>query len=250
MRDCMTFVEAIENNVYAYPLFHAWSRAEGYDGPDLLWALSDIPDARYNSVGRSNLRDDEADDAIEAAIARARAKNVSLMWWVGPSSRPADLGRRLVAHDFTHTADRPGMAAQLEPRQAHSPAVVIERVRDREMLRVWNDVPGLGEERYAFYAEHPDSFHHYIGHVDGAPVATASLFFGGGAAGIYNIHTKPEWRGRGIGGSLTIAAMNDARELGYPYAVLLANLKSAVLYARLGFVEHCRVGIYVRAYDR
>jgi GNAT superfamily N-acetyltransferase len=247
--DRVTAVEAIENNLYAYPLFHAWSRAESYDGPDLLWALSDIRIPMFNRLGRANLREDRADAAIDAAVTRARAKHVPLQWWVGPSSRPLDLGERLRARGFVHTRDLRGMAAHLDSKRTQShavQAVQIERVRDREMLRVWNGVPQLSDERYAFYAEHlGSSFRHYIGHAGGAPVATGSLFLGGGAAGIYNIHTKREMRGRGIGAALTAVAMNDARELGYASAVLLANAQSAVLYARLGFVEDCRVGNYL-----
>lgn len=244
----MTPVEAIENNAYAFPLFHAWSRAEGYDGPDLLWTISEIPAPYFNRLGRANLEDDEADAAIEAAIARARAKNVSMVWWVGPSSRPAGLGARLVAHGFKQTFDLPGMAAKLKAELAYSPALDlhIERVRDRERLRVWNDLPHFSEERYAFYAEHLNaSFRHYVGYIGGVPVATSSLFFGGGTAGIYSVFTLEEMRGRGIGAALTRAAMNDARELGHGEAVLLARPQPAELYARLGFVEHCRFGTYL-----
>src|SRR5258707_912878 len=145
----VTPAEAIENNVYAYPLFHPWSRAEGYEGPDLLWTISDIAAPYFNRIGRANLGQNEADAAIAAVIARARAKNVSLVWWVGPSSRPADLGRRLVAHGFRHTVDLPGMAAELEVEQAASAPLAshAERVRDGETLRLWNALPRLSEER-------------------------------------------------------------------------------------------------------
>lgn len=243
----MTPVDAIENNLFAYPLFHAWSRSESYEGPDLLWSLTDIKLPIFNRAGRAHLRDEDVDAAIDVVTTRARAKNVPMLWWVVPSSRPSDLGRRLQARGFTHTRDLKGMAAPLDAERTQSSVVHIERVRDREMLRMWNDVPQLREERYAFYAEYLDSpaFHHYLGFLDGVPVATGSLFLGGGAAGIYNIHTKADLRGRGIGTALTTAAMNHARELGYASAVLLANPKSAVLYARLGFVEHCPVGNYL-----
>ena len=242
----MTPTEAIENNVYAFPLFHAWSRAEGYDGPDLLWALSDIPAPYFNRVGRANLRESEAAAAIAAAIARARAKKVSLVWWVGPSSQPVDLRQRLVAQGFRHTVDVVGMATELERELAGSLLVRVERVRDRELLRVWDDIPRLSEERYGFYAEHLDaSFRHYVGYVDGVPVGTSSLFFGGGTAGIYSMFTVEEMRGRGVGTALARAAMNDARRLGYRQVVLLARLTAAGFYARLGFAEHCRFGNYL-----
>ena len=245
----MTPVEAIERNLYAFPPFHAWSRAEGHDGPDLLWTSSEIPTPYFNRVGRANLREDEADAAIAAAIARARAKNASLMWWVGPSTRPADLAQRLEAHGFQQTIEYPGMAMELEaePTVPPVPGLRIERVRDLAMLRVWNDLGGFPEERYSFFAEHFDpSFHHYLGYMDGVPMSTSTLFLGGGVAGIYSVFTREDLRGRGIGAALTYVGLHDAYALGHRQAVLAARPKSAVLYARLGFVEHCRFSIYVR----
>lgn len=243
----MTPSDAIEANAWAFPLFHRWSRAEGYDGPELLRTLSDIPAAYFNRVGRANLRADEADAAIEDVIGSARAKNVSVLWWVGPSSRPLDLGTRLVAHGFAHTADCPGMAKDLlaaEPPPRRD--LRIERVRDREMLRVWNALPGFGEERLDFYAEHLNSsFFHYVGYIDGEPVGTSTLFIGAGIAGIYGMFTPEAMRGRGVGAALAGAAMSEARALRHRQVVLLSRPSAAGFYSRLGFVEHCRFGIYV-----
>ena len=245
----MTELEAIEANLFAYPLFHAWSRAEGYDGPDLLWAISDIPAALFNSVGRANLGAGAADEAIEGLIARARTKRVPLLWWTSPSSKPADLARRLEGHGFRHVGELPGMA--LERAQGagggaqENSELRIETVRDAEMLKIWNDVPEGSAERYAFYAEHLGAFRHYIGYADGRAVATTSLFFGGGTAGIYNVYTAPAMRSRGFGAALTRAAVSDACDLGHRLVVLQATQDSAPLYRRLGFVEHCSIGHYL-----
>jgi len=240
----VTELEAIEANLFAYPLFHAWSRAEGYDGPDLLWAMSDIPAALFNSIGRANLGEDAADAAIEGLIARARVKRVPLLWWTSPSSKPADLTRRLEAHGFKHSGELPGMAMEADHPRPND-AIHIETVRDAEMLKIWNAVPDGSAERDAFYAEHLGSFRHSIGYVDGRAVATASLFFGGGTAGIYNVYTVPAMRGRGFGAALTRAAVNDACGAGYRRVVLQATRDSAPLYRRLGFVEHCSIGHYL-----
>jgi ribosomal protein S18 acetylase RimI-like enzyme len=239
---------AIEANLFAYPLFHAWSRAVCHDGPDLLWTLSDIPQPLFNSVLRARLTEDDADPAIEAVIARCRARRVPVLWWTGPSTTPADLPERLLAHGFVHAGDNPGMARSLPAAvngEGDRRGVTVRRVRDLDDLRVWNAVPGGIEARFDFYAETMNAMRHFIAFVHGTPAGTATLFPGAGAAGIYNVFTQPELRRRGIGEALTAAALDDARELGLDLAVLQASALSASLYRRMGFVESCTIGHYV-----
>lgn len=241
-------VAAIEENMFATRLFHRWSHAqEAHDGPDLLWVVTDIPTPLFNSVLRANFSDDEADAAIEAAIARCAARNVPMLWWTGPTTRPHDLGERLVAHGFRHDSDNAGMALALELlEEAPVPdGLTISRVCDRETLKIWNDVPKGLDVRYEFYAEQGDAYHHYLGFMRGEPVAISSLFPACGVGGISNIFTVPEARGRGIAPAMTTAALRDARELGYDVAVLQSTRKSTAMYARLGFRDYCTISHYV-----
>ena len=82
---------------------------------------------------------------------------------------------------------------------------------------------------------------HYLGLLDGAPVATASLFIGAGVAGIMYVSTLPAARRRGIGAAVTLAAMLDARDLGYRIGVLQSSNQGYPVYRRLGFVEVCKI---------
>ena len=239
-------IEAIESNLFAYPIFHRRARTESHDGPELLWAISDIPAPLFNSIGRANLAGDEADVTIESLIARARAKRVSLLWWTSPSTRPLDLGERLEAHGFKRVGELPAMVLE-EEGQAGLPVLhlEIELVRDLGMLKTWNGVFEGSDARFELYAAHLDSFRHFVGFVDGRAVATASLFFGGGTAGLYNLYTVPDARGRGYGAALTEAAIRAARDEGPMPIILQATPLSPPLYRRLGFVEHCTIGHYV-----
>jgi ribosomal protein S18 acetylase RimI-like enzyme len=46
-----------------------------------------------------------------------------------------------------------------------------------------------------------------VGRVDGVPVACSLGFIGAAAVGIYGVGTVPEFRGRGYGSAVTLAAM-------------------------------------------
>ena len=75
----------------------------------------------------------------------------------------------------------------------------------------------------------------YLGLLDGEPVATAEATVHDGAAGLYNIATRAEFRGRGIGSMLTWRPLSDARNAGCDLAVLQASPDGVPIYRRLGF---------------
>ena len=79
----------------------------------------------------------------------------------------------------------------------------------------------------------------YLVREQGAAVATAGLFLGSEVAGIYFVATVPEARRRGFGAAVTVAALQDARTLGYRTAVLQASPMGHSVYRRLGFEDHC-----------
>lgn len=256
--DDSDLASAVEENAVEFLL--AMGRTGGGDerrDGRIHWTIGGSPIGYHNAVVRADLAPEDADAAIVESQEAMRAAGVPGSWHVGPSMRPDDLGERLEAHGF-EAAPEPGMAADLEdvPEMGMSPGLTVERVVDAMGMDGFEAVlaAGFGEgppearwvrttyERIGLGDD--TSWRHYVGRLDGKPVATASLFFAAGVAGIYFVCTVPELRRRGLGAAISRHAMLAARELGLRTAVLGSSPMGHRVYERLGFREICPVVVY------
>jgi GNAT superfamily N-acetyltransferase len=85
-----------------------------------------------------------------------------------------------------------------------------------------------------------DSLTMLVGTVRGEPTGSAAVFVSAGVAGIYNIATVPQARGRGIGAAMTWAAVRAGRETGATCAILQSSEQGAPVYTRMGFATPTR----------
>jgi GNAT superfamily N-acetyltransferase len=251
-RSPSALVTAIEDNMVAF--FRASTQAEVHDEPYLLWWMTDSPWDSFNMLFRAKLTPETVNATIETVIARARARHVSLAWWTGPATRPATLGLTLESYGFTQE-ELVGMAVDLQalPEARPVSGLVIERVSHAETLRQWGHVYALGFDMPSeaaeswlagmdFAAQH--FLRHYLGSIDGVPVAISSLCLAAGVAGIYSVATLPHFRQRGIGAAMTLAPLREAQTQGYRTGILQASAQAFTVYARLGFREYCKIGAY------
>ena len=77
-------------------------------------------------------------------------------------------------------------------------------------------------------------WHHYLGRLGIEPVATAALFFGAEVAGVYCVSTVERARRRGIGATVTLAALQEARDPGSSVGMLGSSEMGHSVYRRLG----------------
>jgi ribosomal protein S18 acetylase RimI-like enzyme len=262
---------AVEENLFA--LFRAMVAVlpdgEIAEGERLSRHLTFPHNPMFKGVWATRLEPEDVDAAIDETIGWFEARAAPFFfWWTGPGTRPSDLGERLMARGLISmeeqqrelapgivqtAAGAPGMVADLhrmnEAALKQVPeAFVIEEVADEAALHAFRDVfvevyeipawagqawvdatlsAGIGRTPWKMY----------LGRLGGAPVATNMLFNGGGVASVYAVGTVPAFRGKGIGGAITLRPLLDAREMGYRHAVLFSTEMGVGAYERIGFVR-------------
>jgi ribosomal protein S18 acetylase RimI-like enzyme len=237
----------------SFTCFSGVPGVEVYRGEDMIRIASPgIPNWLTNTVCRCRLSPDNADTAINETGEYFRARGVKPYWRLCPGDTPSDLGGRLVKSGFSLIEEQPAMAVDLRKlnEDVTTPAgFVIERVPDAATLEEkhgWIRRLGAGRSLgtllmglWTAYGFDPDSeWQHYVGLLNGEPVAWASLFCATGVAGIYAVGTLPEARGQGLGSAMTLRPLLDARHKGYRVGVLQSSAMGYNMYRRLGF-ETC-----------
>ena len=262
--DASILVRANEANLYALsPFSHDWPDATKYAGLDLSWCVTGIPFPWCNVAFGARLDPEHVDEAVNAFVAEGEKRNVPLFWWVGQESRPADLGDYLGDYGFAPWGESTLMAADLYALKegvAGPRGLSIRQVEDRESLRIWCRTTAEGFAIQGSAGALLEWFEggvdlglpllFYVAYMEGRPVATSLLLLAEGVAGIYFVATLPAARRRGIGYSVTLEPLREARRMGYGVGVLQASNAGAPVYRKMGFLESCKMRSYVRMTGR
>lgn len=220
---------------------------------DLVLADSGLACDTFNFVCRARLHEAGARAAAAAAVRHFAQVERPFSWWVGPADRPASLGATLGDLGLAPAEGELAMSLPLDALPADVGPVEgleVRRVRSEAELRAFADLSAANwsppdAHVLEFYrrtapallqAASPQWY--YLGYLEGRPVATAEATVTDGTAGLYNISTRPEFRGRGIGSRMTWQPLHDARAAGCDLAVLQAAPDGVSIYRRLGFAAY------------
>jgi len=253
-------VRAIEENLFEgfATIASYMPQASWREGREALTFRSGIPFPLFNGVFRAQLGGADTKAKIEEIMAEFKEGGVPMIWWTGPATAPAGLGEELEGAGLQHSAEMPGMAVDLEELTEFPspPGLTIERVTDKslkaycEVLVKGFGMPDIVGATFLDVFSRTDlggelPWRLYLGRLEGEPVATSACALVAGVAGIYNVSTVGEARRGGIGATMTLAPLIEARALGYRAAILHSSEMGVNVYRGLGFREYCRVSHYV-----
>jgi ribosomal protein S18 acetylase RimI-like enzyme len=243
-----------------------YGRGQGctlYTAPDVVWFYSGIQDPLFNGVIWAEMERDAVGGTVDRLHAEIDAHGVPALWWVGPRSRPRDLGALLEGRGLELAGETPGMAVDLrsmDDRPGTAAGLTVRQVTDRQTRALWARVAAVGtgfsedavETIVRLEAGLGDDAQYraqrrYIGYLDDTPVATSALVLEGGVAGVYGVATLPQARRRGIGTQMTLAPLLEAREMGYRVGILQASSMGHAIYERIGFRDVCTYRIYLQS---
>lgn len=219
-----------------------------------------LPHPWFSGVLATGLPGDGDDAFIDETLQYFRSNGVGVFtWWMEPPLKPSDWEPVLSKHRFGFSEDTPGMAVDLHELDDSVRAIEgleIRRVDDESSMRIWANVfthgyglpPDWESLSFELWMQMGLDFPlgNYVGHLNGKPVSTSTVFYGGGAAGIYSVATLLEARGRGIGAALTLRPLLEAREAGYRIGVLQSSEMGFKVYKRLGFRHLCQIENFYR----
>ncbi|MDQ4138780.1 MAG: GNAT family N-acetyltransferase [Actinomycetota bacterium] len=145
--------------------------------------------------------------------------------------------------------EEPLMAMQLSSPPPGGTEVVTDvsgSNRIHDWLRVWIGNPELPDmpDMAAALRLAGAAARYLLLYSDGVPASCVAVFVAGQVGAVEHVVTRSELRGRGLGTTATVAALQHAHAMGARRAVLTASPDGERIYRRLGFERVTRIRRY------
>ena len=201
----------------------------------------------------------DLDSRIATAKVHFTARGLNWSYWVceGWLDRAA---RRRAPEAFRKrglyiATELPGMLAErLRSPLRELPRLDVRPVGgDRDTWRAFCEIGALCfnvplawfQEVFQDHRVWKNGFTGYVGYDGEHAVSTAATVIAGGAVGVYNVATIPDYQGRGFGEAIMRHALERARERhGIERTVLQSTPQGLRLYERMGYTSVTSVAVY------
>lgn len=245
-------IDALRHNYIAYfRLFGGQHRIHFHADDTSAWIVANGPPG--NHILRAQFGPGaQAERQIDQLLAAVHRRTAGIRWLLFPQDEPADLGERLLARGLAAEEGDFWLFHRLDdlPDGPQPPDFSVAPVADLPSLRAWwtASAQGFGTNQKAAQVWYDAYRRHYqrrgfgtgahavqvVGRLGREIVTSATLLLAAGIAGIYDVSTRPEFRGRGYGSALTGWLLAEARRRGYAWAGLQTS-DAVEFYQRLGF---------------
>ncbi|HXV99358.1 MAG TPA: hypothetical protein VEC93_13125 [Anaerolineae bacterium] len=254
---------ASDSNMIAF--WSAYGRANGSTWQataNVVWFYTGLQVPLCNGVLSAKLKADDVKATFDSLQAKIDEQGAPAFWWIGPQSKPDNLGSLLEQHGLEPAGEVPGMAIDLVLMDNKPETITnftIQKVSNTDMQALWARIAAIGmgfpdvvtEAMARVEATLTDpqykAQHRYIGLLDDTPVATSALVLDSGVAGIYAVATIPEARNKGIGRIMTVIPLLEAKQMGYRVGILQASSMGYPIYKKIGFKEVCKYRLYLQS---
>jgi GNAT superfamily N-acetyltransferase len=245
-------LKAIERNGVAHSVYWChWPKMQLVEHPQAVVTESDLPCPFFNNVFSADIPQAKAEAVVDDLIGRFLARNVPCFWWSGPVNHDEHVTGLLEERGFVRAFEAAAMAFGLSscPAPKPVPAEIVE-VTSEGQIADWTRTctaafgfdDALSDWWHELFTGIPfggtTPLRHFLASIDGEPVGTASAYIEDGVVGLASVGVREEYRRRGIGSAITLAALETARNLGCRLGVLFSSPMATSMYEGLGFCQY------------
>jgi ribosomal protein S18 acetylase RimI-like enzyme len=252
-------VRACEENYIEYwRCVGSSANARYSEDEGVVMCATGLPQDMFNVVMRCTLDRGTVEHRVDEVLRYFRARGLPGIWHIGPSTEPQDIGDHLTARGLPHDYDLSAMAVELGPIDwswTNSSRVQVRRVSTKRdcadwvdcLTSSWESPKEVGPwmlDNACFNLSHEamgkKHLHRrkYLGFLGGKPAGTSMLVWDRDIAGLQTIGTIKEAQRNGVGTVVILAALKDAKDMGFKFVVVLSTTEGLKLYRNLGFKEY------------
>jgi N-acetylglutamate synthase-like GNAT family acetyltransferase len=211
-------------------------RAPGEHTDDVAWYRTDMPTDELNGVVWLSGSADVG--TVRRLMDRFGA--TPFLWEAWPELNDGRDEAALRDAGLTYQEEEPLMTMPLltaPPGDTASVSDVTGDDRIHDWLRTWigdDSLPDMPDMAAALRLA-GDAARYLLLSFDGVPASCAAVIVAEGAGAVEHVVTRSDLRGRGLGTTITVAALQHAHAMGARRAVLTASPEGEGIYRRLGF---------------
>lgn len=216
---------------------------------DVEWIIPKTSCSGPSIIYKASLQKQNVEDTIDKIIIGIEEGSIPAWWVINPESTPDNLKETLLMKGFVCLGDdEPGMALCFDNELKYLECpnnIQVSKVQWLEEFTVWVNTVNkalhgwdlLSTDKYSSWLGESNLVF-YLAYFEGKPVATSATIKSRNIGSIEFVSTLPEYRNRGIGTAVSVAAICGLRNEGVNLVTLRSCNEAINMYKKLGFQSY------------